>query len=148
MRQEYVQNLSVVALCSTVEDAWSFLAEFGSNFSFTEIVSQEFHAYPKFADAYLFDWILIAAEIATARTKIKECFGNGWTECGGDEIWNAENKTKLSVPTWANLHEPNSYFSVAEARQLDPTPRLKPAPDFFSVSTTGQVMGSCGISPD
>jgi hypothetical protein len=141
MRQEYVQNLAVVADFLTIEEAWSFLREFGSNFSFAEICSQKFHVYPKFESAYWFDWVLIVEDIATARTKIKDCFGHDWIESGSDEIWNAEDKTKLSVPTWANLYEPNSCISVDEARQLDPQPQLEPTQAFFSVSTIGNMTG-------
>jgi hypothetical protein len=96
LKQEYVQNLAVVANFLTTEAAWSFLKEFGINFSFAEICSQTFHVYPKFEYTYWFDWVLIVEDIATARTKIKECFGHGWIDSGGDEIWNAKN---IDLPT-------------------------------------------------
>jgi hypothetical protein len=141
LKQEYVQNLAVVANFLTTEAAWSFLKEFGINFSFAEICSQTFHVYPKFEYTYWFDWVLIVEDIATARTKIKECFGHGWIDSGGDEIWNAKNKAELAVPIWANLYEQDFCISVVEARQLDPQPQLETSQAFFSVSTTCIITG-------
>jgi hypothetical protein len=149
LKQEYVQNLAVVADFLTLEEVWSFLRKFGSNFAFAEICSQTFCVYPKFEYAYWFDWVLIVDDLTTARTKIKDCFGAGWIGSGGDEIWNAKNKTELAVPTWAILSEPNSCISVAEAHQLDTKPRLEPSQAFVSVSTTGKIVGNySSISPD
>jgi hypothetical protein len=52
MKKEYVQNLAVIATFLTVEEAWNFITEFGINFLFAEICSQEFKAYPKFEYTY------------------------------------------------------------------------------------------------
>jgi hypothetical protein len=134
------QNLAVVAAFLTVEEAWNFLTNFEEKLSFASICSRTFRSYPKFERAYWFDWVLVVEDINVGRTNIRNCFGNGWMKSGDDEIWNAEDRQKLSVPIWAKLSSPN-LINVDEAYQLNPEPRMERERTFISVSTKGQITG-------
>jgi hypothetical protein len=134
------QQLSVVANFLTIEEAWNFLTNFEQNLLFASICSRTFRSYPKFKDAYLFDWVLLVEDIDTARNKVTNYFGYGWSKSGDDEIWNAENKQEFLVPFWANLSAPNS-ITIEEALHLNPEPQMGEEGAFISISTKGKVTG-------
>ena len=135
------QNLAVVADFLTIEEAQNFFTNFEESFSFASICSCTFRPYPKFEYAYWFDWLLVIEDIEVGRSKIRNCFGNGWTQSGDDEVWNAENRQELSVPVWAMLSQPHS-IDVNEAHQLNLQPQVERGSTFISVSTKGQITGS------
>jgi hypothetical protein len=134
------QSLSVVANFVTIEEAWYFLTNFNKNLSFVRFGSSTLRAYPKFEYAYWFDWVLVVEDLNIARNKIKNYFGNDWIESGDDEIWNAENRRRVSVPIWAILSAPN-LITVDEAIKLNPEPQMQHGNIFISISTQGQITG-------
>lgn len=139
MADKSVQMFDVVADFDSLKAARAFIDEFESKLEFATICRCVFREYPKFENAYRFNWIILVDDWQEARKSLKKLFGDNWVDAGGgDIVWNASDGVR--TPFWAIIFAPD-IFSEADARSMERGPVFETAQGFISVSPSGEITG-------